>query len=142
MNMKKCPICKNGTLCIKKKKQLRGKQDKEIDLEEFDVTCTSCGDNFLLHTLTSQNKHIIRDMFAEVNGLLTSEEVKQIRKQLNLTQKDAARLCGGGPNAFSRYERGKSSPLRSTSNLLRLLSRHPEEVEHLLSFVTHKYFDS
>ena len=134
MNMKKCPACKDGTLIIQQKNQRRGKQDKELELDHLDIRCTSCGDDILNQLPLKVHKQISRDLYATINGLLTSAEVRKIRKQLNLTQKDAARLCGGGPNAFSRYERGKSSPLRSTSNLLRLLSRHPEEVEHLLNF--------
>ena len=77
-----------------------------------------------------------RDLYAKINGLLTSHEVRKIRKKLKLTQKDAARICGGGPNAFSRYERGEATPLRATSNLLRLLARYPEEVRYLLKFST------
>jgi HTH-type transcriptional regulator/antitoxin MqsA len=77
-----------------------------------------------------------RDLYAKINGLLTSHEVRKIRKKLKLTQKDAARICGGGPNAFSRYERGEATPLRATSNLLRLMAKYPKEVQYLLKFST------
>ncbi|GFO56550.1 DNA-binding protein [Geomonas sp. Red276] len=55
-----------------------------------------------------------------------SKELRRIRKKLGLTQKDAARIFGGGVNAFSRYERGEIEPSTSTMKLLRLLDRHPE----------------
>jgi len=45
-----------------------------------------------------------------------------------------AEIFGGGPNAFSRYERGETTPLRSTSNLLRLLNNHPEQLAELLKY--------
>ena len=53
-------------------------------------------------------------------------ELAKIRKKLKLTQQEAAKLTGGGPNAFSRYERGKAKPMLAVTNLFRILSTHPE----------------
>lgn len=58
-------------------------------------------------------------------------EVKAIRKQLKLTQRQAAELLGGGINAFSEYERGVTRPARPTLLLLHLLSRHPELLQEI-----------
>lgn len=52
--------------------------------------------------------------------------VKRIRQKLKLSQREAAELFGGGVNAFSEYERGKTQPHRSTIALLRILDSHPE----------------
>lgn len=60
-------------------------------------------------------------------------ELARIRKKLKLTQQEAAKITGGGPNAFSRYERGKTKPLPAVTNLFRLLDRHPELLEELKS---------
>jgi HTH-type transcriptional regulator/antitoxin MqsA len=61
------------------------------------------------------------------------EEVRRIRKKLRLSQKEAAAIFGGGPNAFSLYERGKVEPHTSTQKLLRLLDRHPELMNEVKS---------
>jgi len=58
-------------------------------------------------------------------------EIRRIRRKLGLTQAAAARLTGGGHNAFSRYERGEAVPLPAVVNLFRLLDRHPELLEEL-----------
>lgn len=58
-------------------------------------------------------------------------EVRSIRKQLKLTQRQAAELLGGGVNAFSEYERGVTRPARPTMLLLHLLSRHPELLKEI-----------
>jgi HTH-type transcriptional regulator / antitoxin MqsA len=55
-----------------------------------------------------------------------SKEIKRIRRKLGLSQIAAARLTGGGHNAFSRYERGEAAPLPAVVNLFRLLDKHPE----------------
>lgn len=54
------------------------------------------------------------------------QRIKAIRKRLGLTQVAAADLFGGGVNAFSEYERGKTQPHPSTVLLLGLLDRHPD----------------
>lgn len=60
------------------------------------------------------------------------KEIRRIRRKLGLTQLDAARLTGGGHNAFSRYERGEAAPLPAVVNLFRLLDKHPELLKDLV----------
>jgi HTH-type transcriptional regulator/antitoxin MqsA len=50
----------------------------------------------------------------------------QVRQRLNITQQEAARVFGGGANAFSRYESGKTKPPVALVKLFQLLDRHPE----------------
>lgn len=59
-------------------------------------------------------------------------EIRRIRRKLGLSQVAAARLTGGGHNAFSRYERGEAAPLPAVVNLFRLLDRHPELLKDLV----------
>jgi len=61
-----------------------------------------------------------------------SKEIRRIRRKLGLSQAAAARLTGGGHNAFSRYERGEASPLPAVVNLLRILDKHPELLKDLV----------
>jgi len=72
----------------------------------------------------------IKRIAAEIDTEEAAELVR-IRKKLKLTQLEAARITGGGPNAFSRYERGKARPLPAVTNLFRLLDRHPELLNEL-----------
>jgi len=62
-----------------------------------------------------------------------AQEIRRIRRKLGLSQAAAARLTGGGHNAFSRYERGEAAPLPAVMNLLKLLDKHPELLEELAS---------
>ena len=61
-----------------------------------------------------------------------SKDIRRIRRKLGLSQVAAARLTGGGHNAFSRYERGEAAPLPAVVNLFRLLDRHPELLKDLV----------
>lgn len=59
-------------------------------------------------------------------------ELRRIRKRLGINQEVAARLTGGGHNAFSRYETGKTAPMPAVLNLFKLLDRHPELLKELV----------
>ncbi len=61
-----------------------------------------------------------------------SREIRRIRRKLGLSQVAAARLTGGGHNAFSRYERGEAAPLPAVINLFRLLDKHPELLKDIV----------
>ncbi|MCQ2995612.1 type II toxin-antitoxin system MqsA family antitoxin [Pseudomonas syringae] len=52
--------------------------------------------------------------------------IATVRKKLALDQREAAEIFGGGVNAFSRYETGKTKPPVALIKLLKVLDRHPE----------------
>lgn len=52
--------------------------------------------------------------------------ITDVRKKLALDQREAAEIFGGGVNAFSRYETGKTKPPLALVKLLKVLDRHPE----------------
>jgi HTH-type transcriptional regulator / antitoxin MqsA len=52
--------------------------------------------------------------------------IATVRKKLALDQREAAEIFGGGVNAFSRYETGKTKPPLALVKLLKVLDRHPD----------------
>ena len=52
--------------------------------------------------------------------------ITNVRKKLDLDQREAAEIFGGGINAFSRYENGKTKPPLALVKLFKLLDRHPD----------------
>ncbi len=52
--------------------------------------------------------------------------ITTVRKKLHLDQREAAEIFGGGVNAFSRYENGKTKPPLALVKLLKMLDRHPD----------------
>ena len=51
--------------------------------------------------------------------------IARVHKKLALDQRQAAAIFGGGANAFSRYENGKTEPPLALVKLLMVLDRHP-----------------
>ncbi len=76
----------------------------------------------------------LKQLKIEVEKLLAPADVKRIRAKIGLTQQQAGAIIGGGPNAFQKYESGEVTVSKGISNLLRVLERHPEEIEELKKF--------
>lgn len=73
----------------------------------------------------------LRTLKEKVDGLPSPASIRRVRKKLNLSQRDAGILLKVGESAFDKYERGVIEPSGPTTQLLRLLERHPELVQEL-----------
>ncbi|MEI6708094.1 MAG: type II TA system antitoxin MqsA family protein [Methylococcales bacterium] len=89
--------------------------------------CPAC-DDVVLNAQESQRVSVAMLNFnKQVNAAIVNPDfIGRVRKKLNLGQQEAAELFGGGVNAFSRYETGKTKPPLALVKLLRLLDQHPE----------------
>lgn len=69
----------------------------------------------------------MRAFSKQVNAAIVDPAfISSVRKKLQLDQREAAELFGGGVNAFSRYENGKTRPPLALVKLFKVLERHPE----------------
>jgi HTH-type transcriptional regulator/antitoxin MqsA len=69
----------------------------------------------------------MREFSKQVNAAIVDPGfIAKVRKKLGLDQRTAAEIFGGGINAFSRYENGRTRPPLSLVKLLKLLDRHPD----------------
>ena len=73
----------------------------------------------------------MRRLKARYEKLLLPEEIKSVRKQLQLSQEEAGERIGGGPRAFQKYESGDVLPRRAISNLLTILAKEPAMLQLL-----------
>jgi HTH-type transcriptional regulator/antitoxin MqsA len=89
--------------------------------------CSACDESI---TDMEETKRVMREMQAfnkQVNAAIVDPfYITKVRKKLNLDQREAAELFGGGINAFSRYENGKTKPPLALVKLLKVLERHPD----------------
>jgi len=89
--------------------------------------CSACNESI---TDLAETERVMREMQAfnkQVNAAIVDPGfIVNVRKKLNLGQREAAEIFGGGINAFSRYENGKTKPPLALVKLLKVLDRHPE----------------
>lgn len=92
--------------------------------------CRSCGE-VVFDKISTRRYAAAGDKLVVRARTVERTEIRRIRRKLRLTQAAAAKIMGGGHNAFSRYERGEAAPVPAVMNLLRLLDRHPELLREL-----------
>ena len=89
--------------------------------------CPACGESVLGAAESTRVSAMMLDFNKQVNASIVDPEfIVSVRKKLALDQREAAEIFGGGINAFSRYENGKTRPPLALIKLLRVLERHPD----------------
>ena len=87
--------------------------------------CGSCGERFFTpeqsRELSRQMKNRVRKKF----GLLSPEEIAQIRHDLALSQEGLEQLFGLGPKVVTRWETGRVVQAKTADIALRLLAIEP-----------------
>jgi HTH-type transcriptional regulator/antitoxin MqsA len=127
MNMK-CPVCGAAEL-------IHDTRDLPYTYKGETTTlpavtgdfCPACGEVVLDREHGDDYSRMIGQFQRQVNGAYVDPRyIAQVRKKLDLDQRQAAELFGGGVNAFSRYENGRTKPPLALVKLLKLLDRHPD----------------
>jgi HTH-type transcriptional regulator/antitoxin MqsA len=89
--------------------------------------CPACGEAILDLDESTRSSGLMLQFNKQVNAAYVDPDyITSVRKKLSLDQREAADIFGGGINAFSRYENGKTKPPLALVKLLKLLDRHPD----------------
>jgi HTH-type transcriptional regulator/antitoxin MqsA len=89
--------------------------------------CPACAESVLDATESDRVMREMRAFSKQVNAAIVDPKfIAIVRKKLMLDQREAAEIFGGGVNAFSRYENGKTKPPLALVKLLKVLDRHPD----------------
>lgn len=94
--------------------------------------CRVCDESILGLAETGRTMGLMLDFNKQVNAAIVDPAfILSVRKKLNLDQRQAGEIFGGGVNAFSRYENGKTKPPLALVKLLKLLDRHPDLLQEV-----------
>lgn len=89
--------------------------------------CPACDESILDAAESRRTMNLMLDFNKQVNAASVDPGfISSVRKKLALDQREAAEIFGGGVNAFSRYESGKTKPPLALVKLLKVLDRHPD----------------
>jgi HTH-type transcriptional regulator / antitoxin MqsA len=94
--------------------------------------CPACGEVVLNREHGDRYSDLIGQFQRQVNAAYVDPAyIAKVRKKLDLDQREAAEIFGGGVNAFSRYENGKTKPPLALVKLLKVLERHPDLLDEV-----------
>lgn len=124
----KCPVCGAAEL-IHDTRDMPYTYKGETTLIQSVTAdyCPACAESLLDLEETDRVMKEMREFSKQVNAAIVDPQfIAGVRKKLKLDQREAAELFGGGVNAFSRYENGKTKPPLALVKLLKVLDRHPD----------------
>jgi HTH-type transcriptional regulator / antitoxin MqsA len=123
----KCPCCGAAEL-VRATRDLACVYKGQLETI-LDVTgdfCPACEEVLLGAEQGDRYSELVGAFQRRVNAThVDPSYIAAVRRKLKLGQREAADIFGGGVNAFSRYETGKTKPPLALIKLLKVLDRHP-----------------
>ncbi|WKA50204.1 DUF4065 domain-containing protein [Planococcus liqunii] len=141
-----CPFCNNShPISVMKEKTKALVNDTPVEYEEIYYHCEIEDEDFVPKEILSRNLLAARDSYRKQNRLLTSQEIKDIRKLYKLSQKEFAQLLGWGDTTIQRYEK-KSIQDETYDQRLRTVKENPKVAldsleKHKEKFTQEKYLE-
>lgn len=129
----KCPVCGIAKL-------VRDTRDMSYTYKGETTTiskvtgdfCPACAEVILDMENADRYGLLVGEFNKQVNAAFVQPAfIVGVRKKLQLDQREAGEIFGGGANAFSRYENGKTKPPLALVKLLKLLDKYPELLEEI-----------
>jgi len=121
----KCFACGKGKL-ERQTVDLSGTRNgEEFTVRTDGLLCTRCGFKTLSNEQSGVFTRLISDAYRRKYGLLTSNQIRDARKRLRMTQKEFADYLGVGVASVKRWEIGKIQD--QAMNRLILLMTDPVE---------------
>lgn len=129
----KCPTCAQAELVHDTRDMpYIYKGETTIILAVTGEFCPACDESILDMKESQRTTTLMLAFNKQVNAAIVDPGfISAVRKKLHLDQREAAEIFGGGANAFSRYENGKTKPPLALVKLLRVLERHPDLLEEV-----------
>ncbi len=136
----KCPTCGTGKLAVATRGMpytYKGRSTVIKAVTGRRCDNPHCGEVVMEIGESIRTTQEMLEFNKKVNGeLVPIDLITGVRRRLMLTQQQAAHVFGGGTNAFSRYESGKTKPPVALVKLFRILDKHPNlfaEIERMES---------
>jgi HTH-type transcriptional regulator/antitoxin MqsA len=128
-----CPVCGEGALEARHDHVyafLVGRQKQVVEGLEHSV-CSVCGTSLCSPEQTDRNVAKIEAYQNALPDYISPENIAALRARYNISQSVAATIFGGGPNAFSKYERGEVCPSAAAATLMVLSLKSKDFFEAL-----------
>lgn len=129
----KCPVCGAAELVHDVRDVAHVYKGELVTIPRVEGDyCPACGESLLDSAESQRVMAAMQSFNRQVNAASVDPAfITSVRKKLALDQREAAEIFGGGINAFSRYENGKTRPPLALVKLLKVLDRHPDLLDEV-----------
>jgi HTH-type transcriptional regulator/antitoxin MqsA len=118
--LKPCPICGEGSLHLEQLEDETTYKGTTKDIPLYISVCDVCEVEQAGAEEMKLNKRAMIAFKKQVDGLLSGDQVRKMRENWDIDQRQAAKIFGGGPVAFSKYENDEVMQSEGMDKLLRL----------------------
>lgn len=129
----KCPSCGAAKLVRDRREMSYTYKGETTSIPDVSGDyCPACGEAVLDMAESARTSAAMLEFNKQVNAAIVDPAfIASVRKKLRLDQQQAAEIFGGGVNAFSRYENGRTRPPLALVKLLKVLDRHPDLLDEV-----------
>jgi putative zinc finger/helix-turn-helix YgiT family protein len=126
----RCPECGHGGEGALQRRRITYRwiegveEERQFEAEIDAVCCAGCGAR-MLDEYARLQKH---EAWCRATGMLGPRQIRRMRRRLDLTIEQFARLLGAGTASVGRWERGATVQNVGYDNLMRLLARRSNVV--------------
>ncbi|MBU9606824.1 type II TA system antitoxin MqsA family protein [Burkholderia multivorans] len=121
-NKEVCPVCGEGVLEERQDHVytfLAGRQKHTVKGLVHSV-CNVCETSLCTEDQNDRNVAKIESYQSALTDYISPEKIAALRARYGISQATAVAIFGGGPNAFSKYERGEVCPSAAAATLMLL----------------------
>lgn len=124
----KCPVCGAAELVHDTRDVHHTYKGESITVPGVSGDfCPACAEVALTLPEARRYGRLTREFHQQVKAAFVKPSyITSVRRKLDLDQQEAATIFGGGINAFSRYENGRTKPPLALVKLLKVLDKHPD----------------
>ena len=126
-----CPMCGTAMRPHAGSVSLPVNGEEVLVLGVSHLRCPKCSEGLFGFAEAREIERRAIELYRAKYGLLSADEIRDIRRRHALTQAELARLLRLGANTISRWEAGRNVQTAAMDMLLRLIRDLPGSVEYL-----------
>lgn len=123
-----CTNCNKKVSYSERKSIIKEYKGQIVNVEENIAVCDECGKDIFVPEIENDNLKRLYAKYAELTGIISSEEIIEFRKRYDLSQRELVSLLGWGKMTINRYEKG-AIPSKSHSDILKDIISNEESLK-------------
>ena len=121
-----CPYCKKEVEYKIEKRELKEFRGIEVNTFENVAICNECNQDLYVNKIEDENNEKIYKIYREKANIIKAEDIVNLRKKYDISQRELTAILGFGKMTINRYERG-GLPTKSQSDYIKLLIENEDK---------------
>lgn len=121
-----CPYCDSEQEYYIETRNFKEYKGVLVNVKENVPICKKCKNELIINDIENENLKRIYSKYRKIKNIITPEEIVELRKKYNISQRELTSILDFGKMTINRYEKG-ALPSKSHSDYLKLLIKDEQE---------------